>query len=60
MRTSASTSGAIVAELPANTALTITGEAIEADGYTWYPVEVQETGQAGYVVTDYLAAAGNE
>lgn len=60
MRTAASTTGDIVAELPANTALTITGEAVEADGYTWYPVEVQETGQAGYVVTDYLAPAGNE
>lgn len=60
MRADASTSGDIVAELPADTALTITGDAIEADGYTWYPVEVQESGQTGYVVADYLAPAGNE
>jgi hypothetical protein len=60
MRAAASTSGEIVVELPVDTALTITGEAITADSYTWYPVEVQESGQAGYVVTDYLALAGNE
>lgn len=60
MRADASTSGDIVSELPADTALTITGDAIEEDGYTWYPVEVQGSGEAGYVVDDYLAPAGNE
>lgn len=60
MRTAASTSGDIVAELPADTVLTITGDAITADGYTWYPVEVQESGQTGYVAADYLAPAENE
>lgn len=60
LRSSASTSGDIVTELDAGTALTITGDAIEADGYTWYPVEAIETGEAGYVVADYLAPAGDE
>jgi hypothetical protein len=40
--------------------LTITGDAVEADDYTWYPVEVSETGESGYVVADFLKAAESE
>lgn len=51
--------GEIVAELQKGTELAITGEPVEADGYRWYPVTVSESGDAGYVVQDYITAAGN-
>ncbi len=60
LRTDASTSGEIVTELSVGTQLVITGDAVEADGYTWYPVEAVDGGEAGYVVVDYLAPAMNE
>lgn len=60
LRTDASASAGIVEELPNGTSLTITGESVEADGYTWYPVVVNETEQAGYVVADFLELAGGE
>src|SRR5699024_5490702 len=39
----------IIVELEIDTEMTITGDAVDADGYTWYPVEVLDTGEAGYV-----------
>jgi hypothetical protein len=60
LRSDASASGEIVAELEVDTLLTITGDAVEADGYTWYPVEVSETGESGYVVADFLKTAESE
>lgn len=60
LRAEASASGDIVEELPRDTSLTITGESVEADGYTWYPVVVNETEDAGYVVADFLDVAGSE
>lgn len=59
LRDKPSTSGTIVATLAVDTAMTITGTAESGDGYTWYPVEVAETGATGYVVGDYLAPAGS-
>lgn len=55
LRTSASTTGAIIVELPVGTELTIVGAPIEADGYWWFPVKVTESGEEGYVVQDYLS-----
>jgi hypothetical protein len=54
LRKEPSTDGDIIAELPAGTALEITGEKVEGSGYTWYPVKDSATGNEGYVVVDYL------
>ncbi len=55
LRDAPSTSGVIVTELDGTSTLTITGEAVEADGFTWYPVTVTDTGEKGYVAGNYLA-----
>jgi hypothetical protein len=57
LRDAPSTTGTIIRELPLGTELVITGEATEADGYTWWPVDVTETEESGYVVADFLAPA---
>jgi hypothetical protein len=54
LRKEPSTDGDIIEELPAGTALEITGEKVEGSGYTWYPVKDPKTGNEGYVVVDYL------
>jgi hypothetical protein len=46
----------VVATLPEGTELTVTGESVEADDYTWVPVEDAE-GQSGYVAEDLLDPA---
>lgn len=56
LRDQPSDSGKIVLELPKATKLTVTGDPVEADGYTWIPVTVDATGENGYVVSTYLAA----
>lgn len=58
-REEATTGSEIIDELDPGTRLEITGEAIEADGYTWYPVEVVESGETGFVVAEYLVAAAD-
>jgi hypothetical protein len=55
LRDEPSTDGEKIAELPVGTELTITGDPIEADGYTWYPVREPESGDEGFCVQDYLA-----
>lgn len=57
LRASASTSADIVETLPVGTALTVTGDPVEADGYTWYPVEDPATGNSGFVAANFLRAA---
>lgn len=57
MRASASTSGDIVETLALDTALTVTGDAVVADGYTWYPVEDSATGNSGFVAANFLRAS---
>ncbi|MGN6484990.1 MAG: hypothetical protein ACTHMX_11365 [Thermomicrobiales bacterium] len=57
LRSEPSPTGQIVAELAKDTQLTGTGDAVEAGGYTWYPVTVVATGDAGYVVSTFLAKA---
>jgi hypothetical protein len=59
LRDDASASGAIVAELDPGTDLVVTGEPVEGGGYRWYPVEVVETGEAGFVAEDFLSATSD-
>jgi hypothetical protein len=57
MRAEASTSAEVIAVLSQGTELTITGDPVEADGYTWYPVEASVLGVSGFVVADFLETA---
>lgn len=57
MRSAASTGGDIVSVLNEGQTVTITGDATEADGYTWVPVKLED-GTEGWVVQDFLAPAG--
>lgn len=57
MREEPSTGSDIVVVLTRGTELEVTGEAVEADGYTWYPVRNAETGDKGFVVGQFLDAA---
>jgi Bacterial SH3 domain/Domain of unknown function (DUF4352) len=58
LRKSASTDAAVVATLPQGTALTVTGGPKEADGHTWYPVKNPDTGDKGWIASEFLARAG--
>ncbi len=55
LRAEPSTSGSPVKELTQGTQLEVTGEPVTADGYTWLPVTVIESGETGYVVTNFVA-----
>lgn len=55
LRAAPTTDGDIVASLEEGTELQITGEAVEADGYTWWPVTSDEF--TGYVVEDFIELA---
>lgn len=57
LRASASTSADIVETLPLGTTLTVTGDPVEADGYTWYPVQDPATGNSGFVAANFVRAA---
>ena len=57
MRAEASTSADIVETLAQDTALTVTGDPVEADGYTWYPVQDPATGNSGFVAANFLREA---
>lgn len=57
LRESPSISASIVTELDGTSTLTITGDPVEADNYTWYPVEVDTTGDAGFVASNFLQLA---
>jgi uncharacterized protein YraI len=52
VRASASTEAEVVGSLPDGTALTVTGESQEADGFTWWPVEGE--GISGFVAADFI------
>jgi hypothetical protein len=56
MRDAAATTGNVVAMLPEGTALTVTGDSVKADQYTWWPVKTAD-GQTGYVASDFLQVA---
>ncbi len=53
MRDAPTTGGNVVDQLSDGTAVTITGDSIDADGYTWWPVKT-DSGATGYIVADYL------
>ncbi len=57
LRDDASINGTVVAELDGSSTLTITGDKVEAEGYIWYPVTVDTTGDSGFVVANYLEPA---
>ena len=54
LRAEASTSAEIVTVLTRGERLVISGDSTEADGYTWYPVEVEESGETGFVASSLL------
>lgn len=56
MRSSASTTGDPLQVLPAGTHVTVIGDPVEADGYTWYPIRLDD-GTEGWVVGDFLDLA---
>ncbi len=53
MRDAPTTGGNVVDTLSDGTAVTITGDSVDADGYTWWPVKTSD-GKTGYIVADYL------
>lgn len=57
LRAEPSTSADIVTELDGTSTLTITGDSVDADDYTWWPVEVDTTGETGFVASNYLQLA---
>ena len=58
VRAEASTGGDIIEAFPSGTEFVITGEPEEADGFTWYPVELADDDSiTGFVVADFLDPA---
>jgi len=61
LREEASTDGEPIDAYPLGTELIITGEPVEADDYTWYPVQLSGSDSiTGWVVADFIAAADGE
>lgn len=60
IRDSASSEGQIITEVAAETMLTVTGQATDADGRTWYQVNFMagETQVEGFIRYDYVTLAG--
>jgi len=54
LRSGPSASSEVITELPIDTDLMVTGDPTIADGYTWYPVEVVDSGETGFVVADFI------
>jgi len=57
LRSTPSTSGAVVVELKKGDQLTVTGDAVVGGDYQWYPVTVDATGQSGYIATNFVTPA---
>lgn len=55
LRKEPTTDGEIVAELQSGVSLTVTGAPEEGGGITWYPVEDEKTGDAGYVAQQFIS-----
>ena len=60
IRDTASSEGQILEEVPAETVLTVNGQATDADGRTWYQVSFLsgETEVKGFIRYDYVTLAG--
>ena len=56
VRSEASTTGSAVTAVDSGDTVTITGDPVDADGYTWYPVQLAD-GTTGFVVSDFLEMA---
>ncbi|MEO6983227.1 MAG: SH3 domain-containing protein, partial [Edaphobacter sp.] len=56
LRPEASTAGDPLQVLNAGDEVTITGESVDAEGYTWWPVTTAE-GTAGWLVADFIKPA---
>jgi len=54
LRSEASTDAEVVTVLASGTAVTITGGSQEANGFVWWPVQLED-GTTGWVVEDFLA-----
>lgn len=57
LRDAPSTGGEVVAVLALGEVVVVTGPAQDGDGTTWYPVDVEETGETGFVSAALLEAA---
>lgn len=53
MRDTASTKGKVVAQLEDGTQLTITGDSVSGENYTWWPVKTKD-GIAGFIAGNFL------
>ena len=53
VRPEASTAGGPITAVNAGDVVTVIGAAVEADGYTWYPIRLED-GTEGWVVGDFL------
>jgi sortase (surface protein transpeptidase) len=53
VRSEPSTSGTPITAANTGDTVTITGDPVEADGYTWYPVTLED-GTEGWIVEDFL------
>lgn len=56
IRSEPTTSGTPITAVNSGDILTITGEPVEADGYVWYPVQLED-GTEGYTVDNFLEIA---
>lgn len=56
LRAEATINSEALTVLPIDTVVTITGDPVDADGYTWYPITTAD-GQKGWVVSDFLQIA---
>lgn len=56
VRSEPSTSGTAITAANAGDVVNITGATVEADGYTWYPVQLED-GSEGFIVADFLELA---
>jgi hypothetical protein len=54
LRAEPSVGGEIVAVLQQGAELIVTGEGTEADGYLWYPVSNEATGDSGFVAANFI------
>jgi hypothetical protein len=57
LRDAPSTDGEALRVLPEGTELTVTGEFVEAGQCDWWPVSVNDTGESGYVIEQYVEAS---
>lgn len=60
VRSEPSTSGEVVDQVFPGSAMEIIGGPEEAEDFSWYEVEVVDTGVTGWVASDFLEASGGE